>query len=109
MRRIRSESWTFIWQPKVLMQAVLPEPGLPEAAGPAGRGLEASGTGAGARGVSLILFLRFVDPGPHGDLTGPGLDLQIFYLHVPGPSGPPQYMRDLRLFLAAKREQSPPT
>src|SRR4028119_132113 len=65
----------------LLRPAVVPGPGLPGAAGPAGRGLEASGTGAGARGVSLILFLRLVDPGPHGALPGPGLALPPFVLH----------------------------
>src|SRR3712207_1549460 len=114
MRRIRSESWTFIWQPKVLMQAVLPDPGLPAAgpaAGPAaeGRGLATSGIGFGTRVVSVILFLRFVDPGPHGDLPGSGLEPDVLYLQVPRPRGPPQYIRDAGRFLIAEMEQGPPT
>jgi hypothetical protein len=71
MRRIRSESWTFIWQPKVRMQAVL-VPSDPEGAlaPPPAPGLREILTGVAVRvgGVSvgsLIVFLRLVDAGSH--------------------------------------------
>src|SRR4028119_315544 len=110
MRRILSESWTFIWQPKVLIQAVLLEPGLrADGRGLEASGLNANGMGAATRGISLILVLRFVDPGPHRNLARSDLDLQFLYLQVPGPRGPPKYIRDLRFFPVAQREHRPPT
>src|SRR5215204_4896301 len=101
---MRSESCTFIWQPNVLMQAVL----APGSARPEGF-LE---SGMGAFGVIcvvlLILFLRLVDPGPEGDLPRTTLEPQVFDLHVPGPSRPPEYIRNARTFLLPKLQNRPP-
>src|SRR5215207_2467442 len=92
MRLIRSESCTFIWQPKVLMHAVL-------VSGPARpAGFLESGMGVVCV-VLLILFLRLVDPGFEGDLPRTALEPQLFDLHVPGPRRPPEYIRYARTFL----------
>src|SRR5215213_684465 len=97
MRLMRSESCTFIWQPKVLMQAVLPS----GRACPAGF-LE---SGMGVVGVVLlILFLRLVDAGSQGDLPRTTLEPQLLDLHVPGPRRPPEYIRNARTFLLPKLE-----
>src|SRR5215210_85361 len=111
MRLIRSESCTFIWHPKVLMQAVL----APGSARPAG--LLESGTAAVVFVVLLILFLRLVDSGSEGDLPRSALEPQLFDLHVPGPRRPPEYIRNARTFLLPKLQHrlpisppnSPPT
>src|SRR5215204_1589331 len=104
MRLMRSESCTFIWHPKVLMQAVL----APGSACPEGF-LE---SGIGAIGVVcvvlLILFLRLVDPGPEGDLPRTTLDPHILNLQVPGPCRPPEYIRTARTFLLAQLQHAPP-
>src|SRR5215208_5321489 len=101
MRLIRSESCTFIWHPKVLMQAVL----APGSTRPAGF-LE-SGMGAVCV-VLLILFLRLVDPGPEGDLPRTALEPQLFDFHVPGPRRPTEYIRNARTFLLPKLQHRPP-
>src|SRR5829696_1752200 len=101
---MRSESCTFIWQPQVLMQAVL-APGLarPE-------GLLESGIGAVAVVcVALVIFfLRLVNSGFEGDLPRTALEPQLFDLHVPGPRRPPEYIRYARTFLLPKLEHRPP-
>src|SRR5215213_4472477 len=97
MRLMRSESCTFIWQPKVLMQAVLG----PERSCPAGF-LE---SGMGVIGVVLlILFLRLVDAGSKGDLPRTALEPQLLDLHVPGPRRLLEYIRYARTFLPPKLE-----
>src|SRR5215208_451482 len=95
---MRSESCTFIWQPKVLMQAVL----APRLARPAG--LLESGIGAVAVVcvALLIFFLRLVNSGCEGDLPRTALEPQLFDLHVPGPRRPPEYIRNARTFLLPK-------
>src|SRR5919206_1715653 len=105
MRRMRSESWTFIWQPKVRMHAVLAAAlpcGLAE-----GSGFLESFIGTAVcslRSVSLILFLRLVDAGSHGDLSGTGQELGLPNLKVARPGRPPKYIRDGAPFLLAERE-----
>src|SRR5215217_2236328 len=98
---MRSESCTFIWHPKVLMQAVL----APGSARP--RGLRKSGMGA-VFVVLLILFLRLVDSGSEGDLPRTALEPQLFDLHVPGPRRPPEYIRKARTVLLPKLQHRPP-
>src|SRR5215207_5718691 len=97
MRRIRSESCTFIWHPKVLMQAVFPSPGasgVRRLRGPP-RGspgvLRESGIGAVGSSlvVLLILFLLRVDAGYDGDLPWTTPELEVLYLEVPGTGRPP--------------------
>src|SRR5215208_1709707 len=98
---MRSESCTFIWHPKVLMQAVL-------AAGSARPALSLqSGMGA-VFVVLLILFLRLVDSRSEGDLPRTALEPQPFDLHVPGPRRPPEYIRNARTFLLPKLQHRPP-
>src|SRR5215213_8382492 len=98
---MRSESCTFIWHPKVLMQAVL-------AAGSARPALSLqSGMGA-VFVVLLILFLRLVDSRSEGDLPRTALEPQLFDLHVPGPRRPPEYIRNARTFLLPKLQHRPP-
>src|SRR5215218_1292559 len=101
---MRSESCTFIWQPKVLMQAVL----APRLARPAG--LLESGIGAVAVVcvALLIFFLRLVNSGCEADLPRTALEPQLFDLHVPGPRRPPQYIRNARTFLLPKLQHRPP-
>src|SRR5215213_4035842 len=100
MRLMRSESCTFIWQPKVLMQAVLPS----GRACPAGF-LE---SGMGVVGVVLlILFLRLVDAGSQGDLPRTTLEPQLLDLHVPGPRRPPEYIRNACTFLLPQLQNRP--
>src|SRR5919112_3439105 len=97
MRRIRSESCTFIWHPKVLMQAVFPAPGSSGVrrrwASPRGSPGILRESGIGAVGVSLvvllILFLRFLDAGYDGDLPWTTPELEALYLEVPGTGRPP--------------------
>src|SRR5215208_1992065 len=96
---MRSESCTFIWQPKVLMQAVL----VPEAVRPAG--FLISGM---VRVVLLILFLRLVDAGSQGDLPRTALEPQFLDLHATGPRRPPEYIRNPRTFLLTKLQHRPP-
>ncbi|HEX5975235.1 MAG TPA: hypothetical protein VFY57_08765, partial [Rubrobacteraceae bacterium] len=83
MRRILSESWTFIWQPKVRMQAVLVPSDLEGAAlAPRAPGLREIVTRVAVGGVavaSLIVFLRLVDADSHGDLSGTALELELPY------------------------------
>src|SRR5215208_1379325 len=98
MRRILSESWTFIWQPKVRMQAVL-VPSDPEGAVLAARapGLREIVTRVAVGGVavaSLIVFLRLVDADSHGDLSGTALELELPYLEEARPRRSPKYIRD---------------
>src|SRR5215212_1488572 len=99
---MRSESCTFIWHPKVLMQAVLAlgskRPAL----------LLESGMGVVVFVVLLILFLRLIDPGSEGDLPRTALEPQLFDLHVPGPRRPPEYIRNARTFLLPKLQHRPP-
>src|SRR5215211_964675 len=95
---MRSESCSFIWQPKVLMQAVL----APEAVRPAG--FLMSGM---VRVVLLILFLRLVDADSQGDLPRTTLEPQFFDLHVPGPRRPPEYIRNACTFLPPKPQNGP--
>src|SRR5215208_234840 len=99
MRRIRSESCTFIWQPKVLMQAVLPTEGA--CVRPCPGGFRESGIGA--VGVSLlvlfILILRLVYAGCDRDFPGTAHEPEILYLQIPGQRRPPQYIRDASTFL----------
>src|SRR5215211_3872089 len=98
---MRSESCTFIWHPKVLMQAVL-------AAGSARPALSLqSGMGA-VFVVLLILFLRLVDSRSEGDLPRTALEPQLFDLHVPGSRRPPEYIRNARTFLLPKFQHRPP-
>jgi hypothetical protein len=89
MRRIRSESCTFIWHPKVLMQAVLPP--LVVATVPPSAGLRDNGIGAvgASLAVLFILFLRLVDAGCDGDLTRTAPEREIFDLEIPCKSRPP--------------------
>src|SRR5215213_8050274 len=99
---MRSESCTFIWHPKVLMQAVL-------AAGSARPALSLqSGMGA-VFVVLLILFLRLVDSRSEGDLPRTALEPQLFDLHVPGSRRPPEYIRNARTFLLPKFSTGPPS
>src|ERR687886_1949615 len=104
MRLMRSESWTFIWHPKVRMQAVL------AAAGGLARawGFLESFTGTALCGgvptLSLILFLRLVDAGSNGDLSRTGQELELAYLEVARPGRPLKYIRDAAPFLLAERE-----
>jgi hypothetical protein len=86
MRRIRSESCTFIWQPKVLMHAVLPPEVRPSPEGFLRRGIGAVGASVV---VLFILFLRLVDAGFDGDLSGTALEPEILHLQIPGPRRPP--------------------
>jgi hypothetical protein len=74
MRLMRSESCTFIWHPKVLMQAVRPS-GAPRRAG----FFRESGIGV-VSVVLLILILRLVDAGPDGDLPRTALEPQVIDL-----------------------------
>src|SRR5918997_2809953 len=109
MRRIRSESCTFIWQPKVRMHAVFVPSEAPGATKPP-RGFLENGIGATVGGVpaaSLILVLRLVDAGSHGDLsrTAPKLDLP--QLQVASPRRPPKYIRDATLVLLTDHEHRP--
>src|SRR5215216_4186651 len=102
MRRMRSESWTFIWQPKVRMHAVLAPRGLSPVPG-----FLESCTGVSVRGVStvsLILFLRLVDVGSHGDLTRADRELDLPELEVARPRRPLKYIRHSASFLLAERE-----
>src|SRR5829696_99475 len=111
MRLIRSESCTFIWQPKVLMQTVL------EAEGASGRasavalavGLWESGKGAvdALAGVLVILFLRLVDAGCNRNFTRTALEPEILNLQIPGPRRLPQYIRDAATFLVPKPKDRP--
>src|SRR5829696_1095148 len=107
MRRIRSESWTFIWQPKVRMQAVLVSPGgeggLPASQGPPGFLEIRTGVGV-VWAASLMVFLRFVDAGLHGNLSGTALEPELPGLEVTRPRRPPKYIRDGAPFLLAQRE-----
>src|SRR5215210_2011047 len=57
--------------------------------------------------VLLILFLRLVDSGSEGDLPRTALEPQLFDLHVPGPSRPPEYIRNARTFLLPKLQHRP--
>src|SRR5215216_2598456 len=109
MRRMRSESWTFIWQPKVRMQAVLAPSGTPRGLSP-GPGFLETRTGVTVRGVStvsLILFLRLVDAGSHADLTRADLELDLPNLEVAGPRRPPKYSRHGASFFLSQREHRP--
>src|SRR3712207_2796535 len=114
MRRIRSESWTFIWQPKVLIHAV-----LVDAASvlPPGR---TAGTGVGARDgfltsgigvmfllvwvILLILFLRFIDLCFQDSPPRARLDANPRDTQEPSPPPPPQDFPDLVEILAPHRE-----
>src|SRR5918997_6670515 len=98
MRRIRSESWTFIWQPKVRMQAVL----LPTR-DPAGWGFVESFI----IGALLILLLRLVDARPHGDLSGTAPQLELSDLEVARPRRPPKYIRHGAPFFLTEGEHRP--
>src|SRR5215203_368215 len=106
MRRIRSESWTFIWQPKVRIQAVLASPdgkGDPRASLPPGF-LEIQTWVGGVWALwaaSLIGFLRLVDAGLHGDLSGTALEPELPDLKVASPRRPPKYIHHGTLFLLA--------
>src|SRR5918994_4043438 len=114
MRRIRSESWTFIWQPKVRIQAVLASPdgtspdetGDPRASLPPGF-LEIQTWVVGVWALwaaSLIIFLRLVDGGLHRDLSGTALEPELPDLKVASPRRPPKYIYHGALFLLAERE-----
>jgi hypothetical protein len=88
---MRSESWTFIWQPKVLMHAVFgaPTPDPPEGPNSA-PGFWESGIGEGREVfvVSVILFLRLVDAGSAGDLSRTDLEPDLLDLEIPRPRRP---------------------
>src|SRR5918995_7261041 len=101
MRLIRSESCTFIWQPKVLMQAVRPSEGARAS------GLRESGIVCVVSVVLLILILRLVDAGPHGDLPRTALDPEVLDLQIPGTRRPLDYIRDATTFLLPKRKHRP--
>src|ERR687885_34321 len=99
MRRIRSESWTFIWQPKVLMHAVLdpPDAGARE-------GFLVKGIVGPAFFVLLIFILRLVDAGSQDDLAGTSLDVEPRQLQVARPRRPAQHGTNLREVLGPHRE-----
>src|SRR3712207_1198254 len=101
MRRMRSESWTFIWQPKVRMHAVLVASETP--------GPLATGWGFLVRfiRVSLILLLRLVDSRSHGDLPWPGVELELPQLKVACLRRLPKYIRDAAYFLDSKFKYLP--
>src|SRR5919112_5011218 len=100
MRRILSESWTFIWQPKVRMQAVLVPSDLEGAdLAPRAPGLREIVAVSGVTVASLIVFLRLVDADSHGDLSGTALELELPYLEDARPRRPPKYIRDGAPFL----------
>src|SRR5688572_12390551 len=102
MRLMRSESCTFIWQPKVLIQAVL-------VSGPARpAGFLESGMGV-VWVVLFILFLQLVDSGSEGDLSRTALEPQLLDLHVPGPRRPPEYILNARAFLIPNLQHRSPT
>src|SRR5215217_3767929 len=96
MRRMRSESWTFIWHPKVRMHAVLP----PSRDLAADWGLLESFIS----GALLILFLRLVDAHHHEDLSGTAPQLELPNLEVVRPRRPPKYIPHGAPFLLAERE-----
>ena len=131
MRRILSESWTFIWQPKVLMHAVLPAPGAKEATPP-----EASDTpttegffpsvtatgGAGTRPYAfardglpaplvvlfiLVLLLRFVNLGLDRDFARPPFGDEPREVEVACPCDPPKDDQDLLELLVPDRQYRP--
>src|SRR5215212_11698736 len=100
---MRSESWTFIWHPKVRMQAVLLSPigvGFCSSA-PRAPGFFKIRTGATFRGTfrgvfreslfraSLIVFLRLVYAGSQGDLSRAALQLDVSELEVTRPRSSP--------------------
>src|SRR5918997_971842 len=99
MRRMRSESWTFIWQPKVRMHAVL----LPSRNPAPGWGFVESFI----IGALLILLLRLVDARPHGDLSGTAPQLELPDLEVASPRRTPKYIRHGTLFFLTEREHRP--
>src|SRR5918997_2354360 len=99
MRRMRSESWTFIWQPKVRMHAVL----LPSREPGAGWGFVESFI----IGALLILLLRLVDARPHGDLSGTAPQLELPDLEVARPRRPPKYIRHGAPFFLTEGEHGP--
>jgi hypothetical protein len=88
---MRSESWTFIWQPKVLMHAVFGAPPVAPLEGPdpapgfCERGI---GEGCDVLKLSLILFLRLVDAGSKGDLSRTDLEPDFLDLEVSSPRRP---------------------
>src|SRR3712207_1432143 len=101
---MRSESWTFIWQPKVRMHAVFVGS---ESVGPGGRwGFSVSFMG-GPSMFSLILFLRLVDQALYGDLPGAQLQFDPLELEVARLRGPPKYSLDLGPFPLTKHEHRP--
>src|SRR5215217_3190426 len=113
---MRSESWTFIWQPKVLMHAVLPMAGarasgfLPRRTGTDRRASPAAASQAAffaSSVVLLILFLRLVDAGPQDDLAGAFLDLAPRQVQVARPRRRAQHGRDLREVFGPQREYRP--
>src|SRR5829696_7714673 len=107
MRRIRSESWTFIWQPKVLIQAILVDSasGLPPGGSTAGTvvgvrdGFLTSGIGVMfllVLVILLILFLRFIDLGFQDYLPRARLDVKPRDIQVARPCHPSQNRPHLR-------------
>src|SRR5215207_975244 len=118
MRLIRSESWTFIWQPNVLMHAVLDAPpsGLPSG-GPAGtgawvrEGFPISGIGATFLAVFvvvlLILVLRLVDVGFQDHLSRARFNVELRKIQVARACRPPQDAPDLIEVLGSDREYRP--
>src|SRR3712207_5067018 len=92
IRRMRSESWTFIWQPNVRMQAVRVSPTAWPLAPRRDAGFVEIRTGVAVRGVcavSLIVFLRLVDAGSQRDLARATLQLEVARLEVARPRRPP--------------------
>src|SRR5918997_4356715 len=122
MRLIRSESWTFIWQPNVLMHAVLDAPPGPasglSSGDPAGTGawvweaLSMSGIGATSFlalfvVVLLILVLRLVDVGFQDHLSGTRFNFVLREVQVARARRPPQDAPDLIEVLDSHREYMP--
>src|SRR5215210_1173697 len=124
MRRIRSESWTFIWHPNVLMQAVFAvPPGATTSSRTRRDGFLDSKTGVtgaapfvvplafipatSAPLMLLILFLRFVHAGPNDDLPGALFDHQPRKLQVARTGRPAKDGPDLRELALADREDRP--
>src|SRR5215203_3696700 len=126
MRLIRSESCTFIWQPNVLMHAVLDAPpglaawlatGLPSG-GPAGSGVWVregfSMSGIGATSflavfvvVLLILVLRLVDVGFQDHLSRARFNVELRKIQVARACRPPQDAPDIIEVLGSDREYRP--
>src|SRR5918998_4608904 len=112
MRRMRSESWTFIWQPKVRMQAVLPgaaSASTGDAVRPTGflpnaTNCVASVLAACPRAVLSVVIdlLRLVHAGAQHDGARPGLGAQRTDLEVARARRAIEYSLDAAYFLPAQ-------